>query len=140
MLKKPISVLLVFAVALVAIAPPRVFAQSPSETPAQSAAAAVEPDRAATSKAKSDLRKSLAAEVAKIKAGPLTAADVRRLEQGQQNQQSAGEPKAGWSRRKKLLVALLLVVTAGAMVVAIKHRCKAPKPCPEIDSTDYSDY
>jgi hypothetical protein len=89
---------------------------------------------------KSDLRKSLAAEVAKIKAGPLTEADLKRLEKAQDDQQSDAPAKYRWTRRKKLLVALLIVVTTGAFVVAIKHRCKAPKPCPEIDSSDYSDY
>ena len=139
MLKKLISALLVFAVAQVTVAPPRVFAQTFSQTPVQTATSTVEPNPATPPpKTRSDLRKSLAAEVAKSKTGPLTEADLKRLEKEQQDPQSGQQPKKGWSRKKKLLVALAIVLSAGAMWVAIKHRCRdqPDKPCPEIDTTD----
>ena len=140
MLNKLISALLVLAVVIVGIPRPRVFAQNSSETSNQVPASAVEPNPATLpAKAKSDLRKSLGAELADIKAGARTTGELERRLQQEQNQQSVADPKAGWSRKKKLWVALALVLTAGALWVAIKHRCKdrPEKPCPEIESTDY---
>ena len=84
------------------------------------------------------LKESLAAEVSKIKAGSLTEGNLKRLEQERQDHESGQQPNTKWSRKKKILVALLIVVAAGGLVVAIKHRCKAPNPCPEPDTT--SDY
>jgi len=137
---KLIAALLVFAVTLVIVAPPRVSAQGPSTA----ATVPSEQDFPATpAKAKSDLKGSLAVAVAKAKASLLTESDLKRLEQEQHDQQSGAPASDKWSRKKKLLVALLIVVAAGAFVVAYKHRCKDQpgKPCPEIDSTDsYSDY
>jgi hypothetical protein len=88
------------------------------------------------------LKRSLAAEVAKIKGGSMTEADLKRLEQEQQPQQSGAPAKDTWTRKKKLLVALIIVIATGAFVVAVKHRCKDQpgKPCPVSDSSDYSDY
>lgn len=133
MQKKLIAVLLVFAVAFVSIAPPRVFAQTREDS-----ASVDEPAPAAAPTAKSDLRKSLSL-LTNTKAGPLTAADLKRIQQQQDNQQPSDQPKPGWSTKKKLLVALLVVVATGAFIVAYKHRCRdtPEKPCPEFDTTDY---
>ena len=134
MLKKPISALLVIVVALVTVGPPKVFAQ----TLAQPATSVIEPTSPAPpAKSKSDLRKSLAAEVARIKAGPLTEADFRRLEKERQAQQSGVPHQKSWTRKNTIFMALFVVMMTGVVVVLIKHACRAPKPCPEIDYTDY---
>src|SRR5450432_3534641 len=74
--KKLISALLVFAIALVTVTPPKVFAQSLARPLAQPLAptgtSLIEPNLLGPPvKPKSDLSKSFAAEVAKIKAGSL---------------------------------------------------------------------
>ena len=134
MLKKLISSLLFCAVALVTVAPPTVFAQALTP-PATSVSEPNLPAPPANSK--SDLRKTLDAEVAKVKAGPLTEADLNRLEKEQQAQQSGAPAKARWTRRNTVFMTLWIVVMTGVVVVLIKHHCRAPKPCPEIDSSDY---
>lgn len=139
MQKKLISALLVLALALVTATPPKVAGQSLARPEAEPGTTLIEPTLPApATRPKPDLRKSFATEVAKIKAGALTEADLKRLEKEQQAPQSDPPTKTGWTRRKKLLVALLIVVATGAVVVAIKHRCKdrPAKPCPEIDSSD----
>src|SRR5258708_9378799 len=132
MLMKHISILLIFALALATVAPPRVFAQT-QQTPATLFAV---PSTGTTTKP--DLKESLAAAVAKIRTGPLTAADIKRIEQQQQNQQS---PKSGWSRKQKMFLALWIVVMTGFVVVLIKHHCRDrnhPEGAPAVDKrTDY---
>jgi hypothetical protein len=140
MLKKSISTLLVFAVALVTVAPPRVFGQTITQPLAQPATSVIEPNLPAPpATPKPDLRKSLAAEVTKINTGPLTEADLKRLEREQQGQPSGAPPKSEWTRKNTIFLTLFIVVMTGVVWVAIKHRCKAPNPCPVTDSTDYSD-
>ncbi|HXM35252.1 MAG TPA: hypothetical protein VN920_08695, partial [Pyrinomonadaceae bacterium] len=122
------------AVALVTVAPPTVFAQ----TLARPATSVIEPNLPAPpANSKSDLKKSLAAEVAKVKGRPLTEADLKRLEKEQQDQESGSPPKARWTRRNTVFMTLWIVVMTGVVVVLIKHHCRAPKPCAEIDSSDY---
>ena len=134
MLKKLISSFLFCAVGLVTVAPPTVFAQ----ILAPPATSVIDPNiPTPPANSKSDLRKGLAAEVALVKAGPLTEADLKRLEKEQQNQQSGAPLKAGWTRRNTVFMTLRIVVMTGVVVVLIKHHCRAPKPCPEIDNTDY---
>lgn len=138
MLKKPVCALLVFAIALVTVTP-KVFAQTlvrPMTEPRTSLFDGDLPN--ATAGPKSDLRKALAAEVARIKAGPVTEADHKRLEKARQSQQS-GEPHEGkWTKKNTIFMALFVVCMTGLVIVLIKHACKEPKPCPEIDSSDNS--
>jgi len=141
--KKPISVLLIFAVALVTLPPPKAAGQTLSQTPPKPATSLIVPDAPAPPPAPgSDLKKSLAAAVATLKADTLTAADFKRLEKEQAAQQVSGPTDGKWSRKKKLLLALSLVLVAGALVVAIKHRCRdtPEKKCPEYDPSLYNDY
>ena len=132
MLKKHISLSVVFAIFFATVASPGMFAQTLAQLPPL-----IEPIPAApTATPKSDLRTLLAAEMSKIKDGRMSDADIKRLDQQQsRNQQSH---KSGWTRKNTIFMTLWVVVITGLVVVAIKHRCKAPKPCPEIDSTDYS--
>ena len=140
MLKKPICALLVFAIALVAVSPPKVFAQNLVQ-PMEPGTSLFDGDLPnSTAGPKSDLRKALAAEVARIKAGPVTEADHKRLEKARQNQQS-GEPKEGkWTKKNTIFMTLFVVCMTGLVIVLIKHACKdtPAKPCPEIDNTDNS--
>ena len=140
MLKKPICAILVFAITLVTVTAPKVSAQSPAGDLAQPASLLSKADLPAQPAIPgSDLKKSFAAEVAKIKAGSLTEAGLGRIAKEHQDQQSGVPVEPKWTRKKKILVALFIVVAAGALVVAYKHRCRdqPDKPCPEFDSTDY---
>lgn len=141
MSKKIITALLSMALVLVTVAPPRVFAQT---LPREDSAAPISDSspQAPPAKTKPDLNQSLAAEVARAKAGPLTEADLKRIAQNQDDQQTGTHQKKGWSTKKKLLVALAIVVATGAFIVAYKHRCKdtPDKKCPEIEPTDSSDF
>ena len=139
--KKPISVLLIFAVALVTLPPPKATGQILSQTLPQPATSLIVPDGSAPAPTPgSDLKKALDAAVASLKADTLTAADFKRLEKEQAAQQVSGPTDGKWSRKKKLLVALSLVLVAGALVVAIKHRCRdtPEKKCPEYDPSLYN--
>lgn len=139
MQKKLVSSFLVFAIALVTVAPPRTSGQTTTQTLAPPATSANSNLSALPEKAKFDLKTSLAAEMAKIKAGTLTEADAKRLEQDQQDQQAGDSHKPSFTRKQKMFLALWIVVMTGLVVVLIKHGCKAPKPCPEPDPTqDYS--
>jgi hypothetical protein len=131
--KKTVSAFLVFAIALVTVVPQRVFAQT-SAPLATSPVESNSSDQPATPSA--DLRKSMAVEVAKVKAGPLTKADVKRIEKEQQGRQISNSAKPGFTRKQKIFLALWILVMTGVVWGAIKHACKDPKPCP--DTTDYS--
>lgn len=137
MLRKLISALLVIVVTLVTVGSPKVFAQT-LPLPATSV---IEPTLPVPpAKAESELRKSVAAEVTKIKVGPLTEADFKRLEKERQAQQSGAPAKSGWTRKNTIFMTLFVVLMTGVVIVTIKHHCRAPNPCPEIDSSNYTDY
>jgi cobalamin biosynthesis Mg chelatase CobN len=133
--KKLVSALLVFAVALVTVPTQRVFAQ---ESAANSTIESNSSTQPATSS--SDLRTSMAAEIAKVKAGPLTKADIKRIEKEQQGQHYVNSAKPSFTRRQKIFLALWIVVMTGVVWGLIKHACKDPNPCPEPDPTDYNSY
>jgi len=143
MLKKLISALLVWAVALLTVTPPSVSAQTLKRSLAQSGTELIEPNpKPPAPKPKPELRKSFAAEMAGIKAGTLSDADLQRLEKEQQDQQSSKPSGAKWTRRNTIFMTLFVVVLTGVVWVAIKHRCRdsAAKPCPEIDNSSNTDY
>jgi hypothetical protein len=141
--KKPISVLLIFAVALVTPPPPKAAGQSLSQTPPSRATSLIVPYVPASPPPPgSDLKKSLEAVVATLKADTLTAADFKRIEKEQAAQQVSSSTDGKWTRKKKILVALTVVLLTGALVVAIKHRCRdtPEKKCPEYDPSLFNDY
>jgi hypothetical protein len=86
-----------------------------------------------------DLKKSLDTAVARLKADTLTSADFNRPEKERNAQQVGAANQEKWTRKKKILVALTVVLLAGALAVAIKHRCRdtPEKKCPEPDFSIY---
>jgi hypothetical protein len=141
--KKLISVLLIFAVTVVTLPPPKAAGQPVNQTPPKVETSLIVPDGSAPPPAPgSDLKKSLDAAVARLKADTLTSADFNRFEKERAAQQVINPTDGKWSRKKKLLLTLSLVLVAGALVVAIKHRCRdtPEKKCPEYDPSLYNDY
>lgn len=80
-----------------------------------------------------DLKTSFAAELARIKAGTLTRADIERIRTTNQNPQDPSK----FTRKQKLFLALFIVLMAGVVVVAIKHPCREKKPgdCDFVDDS-----
>jgi hypothetical protein len=80
-----------------------------------------------------DLKGSFAAEMARIKAGTLTRADIERTQTASQNPQDPSK----FTRKQKLFLALFIVIMAGVVVVAIKHPCREKKPgdCDFVDDS-----
>lgn len=141
--RKLISVLLIFAVSLVTLTPPKADGQTLSQALPKPGTSLIVPNLATSPPApESDLKKSLDAAVARLKADTLTSADFKRLEKERVAQQVGAPTQEKWTRKKKILVALVLVVMAGGLAVAIKHRCRSTpeKPCPEPDFSIYNDY
>jgi hypothetical protein len=137
------SVLLIFAVTLVTLTPPKADGQTLGQALPKLGTSLIVPNLAGPPPApESDLKKSLDAAVARLKADTLNPIDFKRLEKEHDAQQVGAPTQEKWTRKKKILVALTVVLLAGALVVAIKHRCRSTpeKPCPEPDFSIYNDY
>jgi len=121
MLKKPISSLLIFAVALMTLPTARGFAQTPLN-------AAGETYLREMPAPKTDLKASFAKQLTSVREGKLKAADFDRM--ASQNQQQ--QPKTSFSRKEKIFLALWVVVMAGLVAVLIKHGCKGENKCEDL--------
>ena len=132
MLKKHIATFLSCTVILLTVAPP----QSPAQSLAQSSAGNSQHNLdAALAISKSDLKASLAKEIAKLKAHTLTEADARRIEKERQDPQSGPKAKEGWSRRDKFFLGVFIVGTA-ALVGLLIAKGKIPKDCDTAHPSD----
>ena len=80
-----------------------------------------------------DLKASFAAEMARIKAGTLTRADIERSQNTGQNP----KPPSSFTNKQKIFLALWIVVMTGLVVVIIKHPCREKKPgdCDFVDDS-----
>lgn len=89
--------------------------------------------RDARTKRTTDLKSSFAAEMARIKAGTLTKADIERSQTPSQNP----KPPSSFGTKQKLFLALWIVVMTGLVVVIIKHPCREKKPgdCDFVDDS-----
>ena len=127
MLTKFIAYFLVCTVALLTVPTSNNFAQTQLNTEGDQYL------REAQTKRTTDLKRSFAAEVARIKAGTVTKADFERIQKASQNP----KPQSSFTKRQKIFLALWIVVMTGLVVVLIKHPCKAkdPKDCQPIDDS-----
>ena len=92
---KLISVLLIFAVALVTLPPPKAAGQTLDQTLPEAGPSLIVPNLPAPPPAPgSDLKKSLDATVAGIKADTLTSADFKRIEKEHDAQQVGADLEA----------------------------------------------
>ena len=125
MLEKHIAAFLTWTVVLLTVAPPHASAQALAKSSSGNSAQHL---NAALALPKSDLKASLAKEIAKRKAHTLTEADARRIEKERQDPQSGPKAKEGWSGRDKIFLVVFIVGTA-ALVGLLIAKAKVPKDC-----------
>lgn len=127
MLTKFIAYFLVCTVALFAVPTANNLAQTQLNTTGDQYL----PD--AQTKRTSALKASLAAEMARIKAGTLTKADLERIQKTGQHP----KPQSSFPKRDKIFLAVWIIAMTALVVVLIKHPCKAkdPKDCEPIDDS-----
>jgi hypothetical protein len=130
-----IGAILVMAVTTITVAPPAVFGQT-LLAPASSTVDLNVPS--APESRKPDLKKALAEAVANLKAGDSNAANLKRPGTQQQNPHSSGSTRPAFTRKEKIFLALFVVMMAGTVAALIKHGCKVPHSCDQIDNTDSS--
>lgn len=123
---KATASLLMCAVTLLTVAPSKALAQTVGR-PAAVAAGREQNLGGAPAKPKHELRALFAEEVARSKAGTLSAADRERLEKGWLEPQSTPKPNSGFSRRDAILV-VVVVVAITALAVVLAHNGVDPKP------------
>lgn len=76
-------------------------------------------------KSKLDLKASFAKEIANVKAGALSAADLKRLEKERLESQATTQPKSGFSKQEKIL-AVVIVVAITAVAIVLVHNGVEP--------------
>jgi hypothetical protein len=71
-----------------------------------------------------DLKSRFASELRDLKAGTLTSADVKKIQQNSQTPKDDSK----FGRKQKIFLALFVVLMTGLVVVLIKHPCREKKP------------
>jgi len=71
-----------------------------------------------------DLKSRFASELRDLKAGTLTSANVKKIQQNSQTPKDNSK----FTRKQKIFLALFVVLMTGLVVVMIKHPCREKKP------------
>lgn len=111
---KSIACLLMCVVTLLAVSPSKAFAQLGSQPAVASRA---ENPGGEPVKSKPSLKELFERGAAKNKAGAISEADLKRLEKERMFPQSAPKTGSSFSKRKAILVVVLVVVIVGLAVV-----------------------
>ncbi len=131
---KSIACLLICGVVLLAVSPSKAFAQLGSR-PAAATGGGIPGGEPV--KSKPSLKEVFAREVARNKAGAISEADIKRLEKGWMFPQSAPKPSSGFSKKKAVLVVVMVVAMVGLAVVLVHNgvepvvRCEDDPVAPE---------
>src|SRR6266550_1825192 len=128
MLTKSIASFLICTVMLLMVPPAKNFAQTQLNTDGDQYL------RDAQTKRSHALKTSFATEIARIRAGTLTKADFKRIEQGTQKPKS----ESNFPKRDRIFLAVWIIAMTALVIVLIKHPCKAkdPKDCEFIDDSN----
>ena len=71
-----------------------------------------------------DLKSRFASELRDLKAGTLTTADIKKIQQNSQTPKDDSK----FTEKQKIFLALFVVLMTGLVVVVIKHPCREKKP------------